>query len=58
MISRGRLLITGGAGYIGSRVVLAFRDAADLVVVLDNLSTGHPEAVPSDILFVEGDMGD
>ena len=51
------MLITGGAGYIGSHVVLAFRDAGYPVIVLDNLSTGHREAVPSDVAFVEGDAG-
>ena len=52
------VLITGGAGYIGSHALLAFREAGYDVVVIDNLSTGHSDAVPSDLPFVEGDVGD
>ena len=52
------VLITGGAGYIGSHAVLAFRDAGTPVVVLDDLSTGRRERVPEDVPFVEGDAGD
>ena len=51
-------MITGGAGYIGSHVVLAFREAGYPVVVLDDLSTGLRTAVPDDTVFVEGDAGD
>ncbi len=51
------VLITGGAGYIGSHAVLVFRDAGHKVVVLDDLSTGHRTAVPGDVLFVEGNAG-
>ena len=52
------LLITGGAGYVGSHVVLAFREAGYPVVVVDDLSTGHRAAVPDDVVFVEADAGD
>ena len=52
------VLITGGAGYIGSHAVLAFRDAGTPVVVLDDLSTGRRERVPEDVPLVEGDAGD
>ena len=52
------ILVTGGAGYIGSHAVLAFRDAGYSVVVLDDLSTGVRQAVPEDVVFVEGDAGD
>ena len=58
MTSRDPVLITGGAGYIGSHTVLAFREAGYPVVVLDDLSTGLRAAVPDDIAFVEGDAGD
>jgi UDP-glucose 4-epimerase len=52
------VLITGGAGYIGS-VVAELLDARDEeVVVLDNLSRGHRQAVPANIPFYEGDIGD
>ena len=52
------LLITGGAGYVGSHAVLAFLDGGYRVVVLDDLSTGSREAVPPAARFVEGDAGD
>ena len=52
------VLVTGGAGYIGSHMVLELLDAGESVVVLDNLSTGFWWAVPKDVTFVEGDMGD
>jgi UDP-glucose 4-epimerase len=52
------VLVTGGAGYIGSHMVLALRDAGERVVVLDNLSTGFWWAVPGDVELVRGDMGD
>jgi UDP-glucose 4-epimerase len=52
------VLITGGAGYIGSHAVLAFQEAGYAVSVVDDLSTGRREAVPADVLFFEGDAGD
>lgn len=52
------VLITGGAGYIGSHVVLALGDAGRSVVVIDDLSKGLREAVPSSVPFYEGDAGD
>jgi UDP-glucose 4-epimerase len=52
------VLITGGAGYIGSHAVLAFRDAGWPVVVIDNLVTGFRAAVPDDVPFVEGNIDD
>jgi UDP-glucose 4-epimerase len=52
------VLATGGAGYIGSHVVLALRESGYDVVVLDNLSTGNRQMVPADIPFVKGDVGD
>ncbi len=52
------VLITGGAGYIGSHAILAFREAGYDVVVLDRLSTGHRSAVPADVPFIRGDAGD
>ncbi len=44
------VLVTGGAGYIGSHAVLALRDAGWPVAVIDNLSTGFAFAVPEDVL--------
>jgi UDP-glucose 4-epimerase len=52
------VLVTGGAGYIGSHMVLALLDAGEDVVVLDNLSTGFRRAVPTSAEFVAGDAGD
>ena len=52
------VLVTGGAGYIGSHMVLALSDAGQPVVVLDNLSTGSRAAVPPAVLLVEGCCGD
>ena len=52
------VLVTGGAGYIGSHMVLALIDAGQEVVVLDNLSTGFPWMVHSKAHFVQGDCGD
>ncbi|MBB4018666.1 UDP-glucose 4-epimerase [Chelatococcus caeni] len=52
------VLVTGGAGYIGSHMVLALRDAGREVVVLDNLSTGFRWAVHPEAAVVEGDCGD
>lgn len=52
------VLVTGGAGYIGSHMVLELRDAGQPVVVLDNLSTGFRWALPDDVPLVVGDVGD
>jgi len=52
------VLVTGGAGYIGSHMVLELLDAGEDVVVLDNLSTGFRWAVPDAAKFVEGNVGD
>lgn len=53
-----RLLVTGGAGYIGSVVSEALIARGHEVCVLDNLSTGHRAAVPSGARWVEGDIRD
>ena len=52
------MLVTGGAGYVGSHVVLALREAGYPVVVLDDLSMGRRAAVPDEVSFVEGNVGD
>src|SRR5262249_52066048 len=52
------LLVTGGAGYIGSHMVLELLDAGEQVVVLDNLSTGFRWAVPKGAPLIAGDTGD
>ena len=53
-----KVLVTGGAGYIGSHAVRELRDAGHAVTVLDDLSYGHREAVPRDVPLVEGDLAD
>ena len=52
------ILVTGGAGYIGSHMVFGLLDRGVPVVVLDNLATGFRSAVPASVPFVEGDVGD
>jgi UDP-glucose 4-epimerase len=52
------VLVTRGAGYIGSHMVLALLDAGEDVFVLDNLSTGHQWAVPDGVPLIVGDVGD
>jgi UDP-glucose 4-epimerase len=52
------VLVTGGAGYIGSHMVHALIDAGERVVVLDNLSTGFDWAVANGAWLVVGDTGD
>jgi len=58
MVTGGRYLVTGGAGYVGSHVVLALHDRGDEVVVLDNLRQGHPEALPPGVRLVQADLSD
>src|SRR5262249_15682560 len=52
------ILVTGGAGYIGSHMVVELVDAGERVVVLDNLSTGFDWAVAKDGPLIVGDTGD
>ncbi len=52
------ILVTGGAGYIGSVAVEDLREQGETVVVLDNLVYGHRQAIDSSIPFYEGDIGD
>ena len=52
------ILVTGGAGYIGSHMVLRLLALGESVTVLDNLSTGRRALVPHGARFVEGDIGD
>jgi UDP-glucose 4-epimerase len=53
---RKTILVTGGAGYIGSHTVLQLRERGDRVIVLDNLSTGFRQSL-GDVQLVEGDVG-
>jgi UDP-glucose 4-epimerase len=52
------ILVTGGAGYIGSHMVYALVDAGESVVVLDNLSTGFKWTLPKSVPLVIGETGD
>lgn len=52
------VLVTGGAGYIGSHMVLALVEAGERVVVVDNLSTGFSSALPEGVPLFIGDAGD
>ncbi|MDX9704030.1 MAG: UDP-glucose 4-epimerase GalE [Candidatus Auribacterota bacterium] len=52
------VLITGGAGYIGSHVVYEFLDSGHEIIVVDDLSTGVRELLPADIRFYQGNISD
>lgn len=52
------VLVTGGAGYIGSHMVLALVEAGESVVVVDNLSTGFSTSLPDGVPLFIGDAGD
>src|SRR5713101_3739254 len=53
-----RVLVTGGAGYIGSVVAEEMLQAGHQVIVFDNLSRGHRQAVPKSAELVVGDLAD
>ncbi|WDF72197.1 UDP-glucose 4-epimerase GalE [Novosphingobium sp. KACC 22771] len=57
-IAKLPVLVTGGAGYIGSHAVLALKDAGWKVAVVDNLVTGFRFAVPDGVAFYQGDIED
>ena len=52
------ILVTGGAGYIGSHVVEELQKSGFTPIVYDNFSTGHEEAVPDEVQLIEGDIHD
>lgn len=52
------VLVTGGAGYIGSHMVKCLRDAGRSIVVLDDLSTGHEDVLPATVPLVVADVAD
>jgi len=53
-----KLLVTGGAGYVGSVCAARLVEAGHQVTVLDDLSTGHADAVPDGCTFVQGDVAE
>ena len=57
-MSTETVLVTGGAGYIGSHTTMALSDSGYTVVVLDDLSTGNQDVIPSDCAFIKGNAGD
>src|SRR5258708_36320190 len=58
MDKRSHILVTGGAGYIGSHMTLSLLAAGERPLVVDNLSTGLRSAVPADVPFFRGECGD
>ncbi|WP_341631235.1 UDP-glucose 4-epimerase GalE [Sphingomonas agri] len=58
MVNKLPVLVTGGAGYIGSHAMLALKDAGWSVSVIDDLSNGARRAVPDDVPFYEGNIAD
>src|ERR1017187_8821259 len=52
------VVVTGGAGFIGSNLVNRLIEQGESVRVLDNLSTGYGDNVPSQVELVEGDVAD
>jgi len=57
-MSRAGVLVTGGAGYIGSVAAERLLERGEQVIILDNLSRGHRDAAPPGALLVEGDTAD
>jgi UDP-glucose 4-epimerase len=57
-MNKPAVLVTGGAGYIGSHAVLALRDAGWHVAVIDDLSNGSREVVPDDVPFYQGSIAE
>lgn len=53
-----RILVTGGAGYIGATAVEMLLEQGHQISVLDDCSTGHAESLPSSVFFVEGSLLD
>ena len=57
-MNKPNVLVTGGAGYIGSHAVLALKDAGWNVAVIDDLSNGSQEVVPDDVPFYQGSIAE
>ncbi|MCQ8241987.1 UDP-glucose 4-epimerase GalE [Rhizosaccharibacter radicis] len=58
MTGGARILVTGGAGYVGSHAVWALHDRGDEVVVYDSLRQGHRQALPPAVQLVRGELAD
>jgi UDP-glucose 4-epimerase len=57
-MSNKTVMVTGGAGYIGSHAALALLESGYEVVIVDDLSTGHTELIPKDAEFIQINAGD
>jgi UDP-glucose 4-epimerase len=57
-VGKGRFVVTGGAGFVGSHVVLALADRGAEVAVIDNLRQGHRAAIPAGVRLIEADLAD
>jgi UDP-glucose 4-epimerase len=57
-MSKVPVLVTGGAGYIGSHAVLALKDAGWSVAVIDDLSNGSRSVVPDEVAFYHGSIAE
>ena len=57
-MTKPNVLVTGGAGYIGSHAVLALKDGGWNVAVIDDLSNGSREVVPEDVPFYQGSIAE
>jgi len=57
-MTKPTVLVTGGAGYIGSHAVLALKDAGRRVAVIDDLSNGSRKVVPDDVPFYQGSIAE
>jgi UDP-glucose 4-epimerase len=58
MVARDTILVTGGAGFVGSHFAREAHAAGSRVIILDDLSAGPLPTLPTDIEFVRGDIGD
>jgi len=58
MVTSKRILVTGGAGYVGSHVVIALLQQGWAVTVLDDLSCGHRQAIPESIDFIRSSLSE
>ena len=56
MIKKNNILITGGAGYIGSHIIEKLNHKKSNIIILDNLITGHKKLINRKAIFIRGDI--